>query len=303
MTCTRIAIAGLLSLAVSTAAFAQPASTPPLPMPDQAPPTARPPALLPTPMPDQAPPTRQAPRPGVIPQPFSLQSTTQGFHVVLLIGDLKAGATQDTLPAAARKALDDLKDFLPYKSYRVLDSAWTLSTGNVVNRLRGPEEQEYELNLNTNPAMRTHEGEASRISVRFQLREAGAAEAFTGWVAAGGAESEAAQAAALVSSLTIKEAQANLERVRELAAKNLVNKAEVTAAERKLAEARQADAERRAQRRAPAAFVHSAGRIIDTSFTMDVGETVVVGTSRLKGDQALIVLLSAVPRSSGRSTR
>ena len=31
--------------------------------------------------------------------------------------------------------------------------------------------------------------------------------------------------------------------------------------------------------------------IIDTSFTMDIGETVVVGTSRLQGDKALIALL------------
>jgi len=29
---------------------------------------------------------------------------------------------------------------------------------------------------------------------------------------------------------------------------------------------------------------------------MDVGETVVVGTSRTKGDQALIALLTAVPQ-------
>jgi hypothetical protein len=34
--------------------------------------------------------------------------------------------------------------------------------------------------------------------------------------------------------------------------------------------------------------------IIDTSFTMDIGETVVVGTSRLQGDKALIALLTAV---------
>jgi hypothetical protein len=39
--------------------------------------------------------------------------------------------------------------------------------------------------------------------------------------------------------------------------------------------------------------------IIDTSFTMDVGETVVVGTSRVKGgDKALIALLTAVPQRS-----
>jgi hypothetical protein len=37
--------------------------------------------------------------------------------------------------------------------------------------------------------------------------------------------------------------------------------------------------------------------IIDTSFTMEIGETVVVGTSRLKGDKALIALLTAVPSS------
>ena len=29
---------------------------------------------------------------------------------------------------------------------------------------------------------------------------------------------------------------------------------------------------------------------------MDLGETVVVGTSRVKGDKALIALLTAVPR-------
>jgi hypothetical protein len=41
--------------------------------------------------------------------------------------------------------------------------------------------------------------------------------------------------------------------------------------------------------------------VIDTSFTMDVGETVVVGTSRLKGNgKALIALLTAVP-PKGRS--
>jgi hypothetical protein len=38
--------------------------------------------------------------------------------------------------------------------------------------------------------------------------------------------------------------------------------------------------------------------IISTGFTMQIGETVVVGTSRLRGgDKALIALLTAVPRS------
>ena len=43
------------------------------------------------------------------------------------------------------------------------------------------------------------------------------------------------------------------------------------------------------------------GPIIDTSFNMDVGETVVVGTSRLKGNsRALIALLTAVPVKGSR---
>jgi hypothetical protein len=41
--------------------------------------------------------------------------------------------------------------------------------------------------------------------------------------------------------------------------------------------------------------------IMNTSFTMDVGETVVVGTSRLSGNsKALITLLTAVPSRSAR---
>jgi hypothetical protein len=50
-------------------------------------------------------------------------------------------------------------------------------------------------------------------------------------------------------------------------------------------------------RRAPSA----SRSIIDTSFAMDVGETVVVGTSRLKGNsRALIALLTAVPPNRSR---
>jgi predicted RNase H-like nuclease (RuvC/YqgF family) len=38
--------------------------------------------------------------------------------------------------------------------------------------------------------------------------------------------------------------------------------------------------------------------IMDSSFTMAVGETVVVGTSRLGGDKALIALVTAVPKGN-----
>jgi hypothetical protein len=36
--------------------------------------------------------------------------------------------------------------------------------------------------------------------------------------------------------------------------------------------------------------------VIETTFSIDPGETVVVGTSRVKGDRALIALLTAVRR-------
>ena len=48
----------------------------------------------------------------------SWPGATYGFSVVLVLGDMQGGATADSVPAAARKALADMKDFLPYKSYR-----------------------------------------------------------------------------------------------------------------------------------------------------------------------------------------
>ncbi len=54
--------------------------------------------------------------------------------------------------------------------------------------------------------------------------------------------------------------------------------------------------ERTGRPSARAATTFQRSSIIDTSFTMDVGETVVVGTSRLKGGtKAIIALLTAVP--------
>src|SRR6188472_3614996 len=78
-------------------------------------------------------------------------SAFQGFSVVLVLGDVQDGATSDNIPAAARAALADLKDFLPYRSYRVLDTAWLLASSTtrqaITGRLRGTDEQEYEVVL------------------------------------------------------------------------------------------------------------------------------------------------------------
>jgi hypothetical protein len=211
----------------------------------------------------------------------------QAFSVSLVLGEMQASGAADTVPAAARKALTDVKDFLPYKAYRLLDSQWTLCCGRasmvstpIVTRLRGPEEQDYNVEIVPSNAGN------GKYYVHFSLWEPRASE---------GAE---ARGAATTASVAASDAQrAELERqLQELRKTESENhpdvaqtRSKIDALERSLGEMRRAESTRRI-------LVASAARrpIIDTSFTMDIGETVVVGTSRLKGDKALIALLTAV---------
>jgi hypothetical protein len=209
--------------------------------------------------------------------------------VVLVVADLQASSAADDVPPAARRALADMKEFLPYKSYKLVDAAWILgqSTGNTITHLRGPEEQDYEV------ALATSRGEGGRVSVRFMLKDAGISEQ------------------AVADMANIAEKQRVVERMER----------EIASLRQKLAEARrsnqedaakelraQLDAAERRQRTVSSMtqnrFSGRAGRtVIDTSFTMDVGETVVVGTSRLKANsKALIALLTAVPARGGRGS-
>src|SRR5688572_910962 len=72
------------------------------------------------------------------------RSQLNGFSVVLVEGSTSGGTATEGVPAAAAKALADLKDFLPYKSYRLLDTQWTLGSGRMANRLRGPDGRDYQ---------------------------------------------------------------------------------------------------------------------------------------------------------------
>ncbi len=207
--------------------------------------------------------------------------------MVLVVADLQAATAPDDVPPAARRALTDMKEFLPYKSYKLVDAAWILgqSTGNTTTRLRGPEEQDYEVNLATS------RGEGVRVSVRFTLRDAGVSEY------------------AVAEMASVAERQRETEKMER----------EILATRQKLTEARRANQEdvakelksqleamERRQRSQSAMRYQSKdssrGRlVIDTSFSMDVGETVVVGTSRLKANsKALIALLTAVPAKGTR---
>jgi hypothetical protein len=268
--------------------------------------------------------------------------SVQGFNVVLVLGDLENGpAPADDVPVAARKALGDMKDFLPYKSYRLLDTAWILSADdsrNATSRLRGPDEREYELTLG---ATAESSGAVSNRTLRvtFQLRDSalrqvtavhdGSPMPSLDYTKAEMARDAARRAVerdaaarnaqvadlekrrdglqvelrALTENLSEKQAQvagtkAELDRlVEQLAALRAREGADAVARERarldgRLLEFRSQDVVRTRIAAQPAL------RIIDTGFTMEVGETVVVGTSRVRGEKAIIALLTAVPRGA-----
>jgi hypothetical protein len=205
---------------------------------------------------------------------------TQGFNVVLVLGDLHDGASSDNIPAAARAALGDLKDFLPYRSYRVLDTAWILGSTTQLfrgkSRLRGVDDQTYEVNLTSSP---TGPPAPPSLQMKFVMQDR-SSEAF--------ATSDAPQ----------REAQMKTELLRLSASRAALEKSAQSAE----------NSEERRQRQAAIRDITiaidtlqnqlqsvTAGQtLIDTSFNMRIGETVVVGTSKVRGDKALIALLTAV---------
>jgi hypothetical protein len=246
-------------------------------------------------------------RPGGVPQ---------GFSVILVLGDIQGGTTSDDVPPAARKALNDMREFLPFKSFRLLDAAWVLCCGGqweserrgAVERsratqvLRGPDDQEYNLMLASSR-------DAGRVSVQFTLTGASVpVEAVSSTAAIRTMQRKIADLRdrRAVLETTIARTRQNVEigaasphdlpkmeaelrsidrEIEDMAARV----AEANAATNTTTARGGARASQERPRPAPSA-------IIDTSFTMDVGETVVVGTSRQKGgSKALIALLTAVP--------
>lgn len=244
----------------------------------------------------------------------------QGFSVVLVLGDIQSVTPPDDVPPAARKALNDMKEFLPFKSYKLLDAAWLMCCGqdprssnlsrnhpetlrarsSVTQMLRGPEEREYELELVTS---RT---EGSGVFVKFTLLGS-----------SGAPEVAAAEATPAATTRNLARRIADMKDTRAMLDKQLQDakkkvdvgvsngsdvpklELELRRLDREIDEMNTRLAEAQAGRpTTPRASVDHVRRttIIDTSFTMDVGETVVVGTSRLKGgSKALIALLTAVP--------
>lgn len=163
--------------------------------------------------------------------PAPERDRTYTFQLVLLAAEAQGTPRFDNVPANAQKALDDVRDFLPYKSYRLLDLAWLRSSRSAEAQLSGLDGA----TLSAQIRFLSPPGEPGRIDI---------------------------QRFVIVDTPTVPV----------------------------LLEAPRTDG-------APTATAPRPLRpLLETSFGMKVGETVVVGTAKLDGpSKALVVILSAIP--------
>jgi hypothetical protein len=72
---------------------------------------------------------------------------TQVFQAVLLAASNRPGVAPPELAPGAQKALDDIRGFLPFKSYEPLDAVWLRTTQAVDGRLVGRDGRSYAVSL------------------------------------------------------------------------------------------------------------------------------------------------------------
>jgi hypothetical protein len=149
---------------------------------------------------------------------------THLFQIVLVRGAVGGAEETVGIPKSAEKAIRDLRDFLPFRSYKMLDSGLLRIQESDSGKIRvdGIPPQQYDVLVAARP------GANGKISIW----------AFT------------------------------VTAVRPARGTTPLPPGVAPVAERP---------------------------ILDTSFAIDPGETVVVGSSKLGGDQALIVLFTALP--------
>ena len=206
-----------------------------------------------------------------------------------------------------------MKDFLPYKSYRLLDTQWiiggTSGAGrHAASRPRRAGVRAGAARLADVAARHGGVSTATGISVRFVLRDVDAS-----WrrvEQAGRRPQPNRGRKAERGSREINRELFQLERSVTTCSLQVTTRPAAGRSRHGGSGRRQAarDAARRSYRRitilkqalSDADARKPAGRpVIDTSFRMDDGETVVVGTSRVKGgSKALIALLTADERSA-----
>jgi len=167
--------------------------------------------------PTPAPSAPSAPHPAMV-------GDTQLFQVVLLQASRKGTEDVDDLPKSAAKALADVRDFLPFKRYRLLDS--------------GIVRMSYAMSSSVTIA-------AYQVKFSYERKD----DKLSIWW------------------FTVLPAKAKVETPAPPGSRSEIYSV------------------------APEAIKP----LISTSFAMDRGETVVVGSSKIDGDDALIVLLTALP--------
>ncbi len=226
----------------------------------------------------------------------------QGFHVVLVVGETQrsSGAPSQNLPEGAAEALDDMREFLPYKHYRVLDAQWSSCCAGfqtkVAGRLQGVigvPGPNGSMNLVHRPYVFniTARSAASAIHIRFVLT---AQDGHSGQHSDERAELER-RSKNIGDDLGTMAARVEETRRR-------VEVGLAPALELREAEDRATQLKREAEAlQAQLARLDATGdvSVMDSSFTMDAGETVVVGTSKLGGDKALIAVVTAVRKGGG----
>lgn len=145
---TRLALQfGLLLSLVAGPALAVTEETPP----------PGPPVAAPAPRPSDTP----APR-----APSEADEQSQLFSVALVLADNSA-ATAAKLPPALDKAIGDVRDFLPYKSFRLLDSGLTRTRREGSLFLRGDNGREFRVQMVLYPS--DNHGVPSFVFETFRL--------------------------------------------------------------------------------------------------------------------------------------
>lgn len=74
-------------------------------------------------------------------------STSRAFQIILLSASQQGSSSLQDLPPGAQKALEDVRQFLPYKSYTLSDMAWLRSSARAQAQLKGPNGKEYHLSF------------------------------------------------------------------------------------------------------------------------------------------------------------
>jgi hypothetical protein len=222
------------------------------------------------------------------------ESTLGAVTIVLVEGSLEPGAASE-LPPAAQKALDDMKDFLPFKSFRLVDGASMVNVPGFVRerfdstiRLRG---STYDYEIATSA-----KAEQSRVQLQFVLRQLGSE-----------LTPEGREGAERITQDLRNALRAELERHRGLEAQMTVLADRLGDRHPDMERQRQLIKQSASRIRSLEARIQEAARgpfmtrttepvtLIDTILTMRLGETVAVGTSRLGGGKALIALVTALP--------